>query len=209
MTIAGIEAREGEHPAPKLATRTPVLVLNQNYQPLNICDVRRAISLLGRGKAETLDVTETLLRSAYAAVPAPTVIRLVYMVKRPLHQRRLSRREVFVRDGFRCQYCGIQTRHLTLDHVTPRSRGGQQSWTNVVSACTECNHRKAGRTPLEARMALMREPQPPRPNPYAFFHVGHVRESWRPFLPWLDGEWNGNGNGDHAHSRLTLLAAGG
>ncbi|MBM3959023.1 MAG: HNH endonuclease [SAR202 cluster bacterium] len=188
MTTEGNDAREGDQPAPRLATRSPVLVLNQNYQPLNICDVRRAISLLGRGKAETLDVTETFVRSAYAAMPAPAVIRLVYMVRRPLHQRRLSRREIFVRDGYRCQYCGTQTRHLTLDHVIPRSRGGQQSWTNVVSACTECNHHKAGRTPSEARMKLMREPAPPRPNPYAFFHVGQMRDSWRPFLPWLEAE---------------------
>jgi 5-methylcytosine-specific restriction endonuclease McrA len=201
MTTVAIDTLEGESPAHRLATRSPVLVLNQNYQPLNVCDVRRAISLLGRGKAETLDVTETLLRSAYASFPAPTVIRLVYMVKRPLHQRRLSRREVFVRDGYRCQYCGTHTRHLTLDHVIPRSRGGQQSWTNVVSACTECNHHKAGRTPLEARMALLREPQAPRPNPYAFFHISHVRESWRPFLPWLDG--------DSSPVRMTAVVAAG
>ncbi|MBI4306860.1 MAG: HNH endonuclease [Chloroflexi bacterium] len=202
MSSDGVSAREGEHPAPRSAIRSAVLVLNQNYQPLNICDVRRAISLLGRGKAETLDVDGLYIRSAYLTMRAPTVIRLVYLVKRPLHQRRLSRREVFVRDGYRCQYCGVETKHLTLDHVIPRSRGGLQTWTNVVSACTECNHRKAGRTPAEAHMRLLREPHPPRPNPYAFFHVGQVMDAWRPFLPWLEVEVNG-------HGALTPVAAGG
>ena len=110
------------------------------------------------------------------------------MVKRPLHQRRLSRREVFIRDRHTCQYCGRQSRRLTLDHVMPRSRGGEHSWTNIVSACDRCNHRKAGRTPREANMLLQQEPRPPRPNPYAFFHFGHIQEKWRPYLPWLDSQ---------------------
>lgn len=168
-------------------TRAPVLVLNQNYQALNVCDVRRAISLLGRGKAESLEITERELRSAYLSLPEPSVIRLVYLVKRPFHTRRLSRREIFIRDHFRCQYCGAETRQLTLDHVTPRSRGGDHSWTNVVSACSTCNHQKAGRTPREAHMRLLREPRAPRPNPFGFFHYGQVLDAWRPFLPWLDG----------------------
>ena len=168
-------------------TRAPVLVLNQNYQALNVCDVRRAISLLGRGKAETLETTGRLLRSAYLALPEPCVIRLVYLVKRPFHQRRLSRRDVFIRDRFRCQYCGTAPRDLTLDHVIPRSRGGGHIWSNVVSACVACNHRKAGRTPREARMRLLREPKAPRPNPFGFFHYGQIMDSWRQFLPWLDG----------------------
>lgn len=164
-----------------------VLVLNQNYQPLNICDVRRAISLLGRGKAEALvQLEDRMLRSAQDAMPEPAVIRLVYLVKRPFHQRRLSRREVFVRDGFMCQYCGVEGRKLTLDHVQPRSRGGDHTWTNVVTACSDCNHRKAGRTPTEANMRLLREPRPPRANPFAFVVYREIRDSWRPFLPWVD-----------------------
>jgi len=163
-----------------------VLVLNQNYQPLNVCSVRRAVSLLGRGKAETLEQSGSYLRSAYAALAEPVVIRLVYLVKRPLHRRRLSRREVFNRDQHRCQYCGTQTRALTVDHVVPRSRGGTHEWTNVVSACDACNHRKAGRTPREASMKLLARPTEPRPNPYALFHNGRIEQAWRPFLPWLE-----------------------
>jgi 5-methylcytosine-specific restriction endonuclease McrA len=169
-----------------MMVRLPVLVLNQNYQPLNICDVRRAVSLMGRGKAESLLGSGQVLRSSSARFELPSVIRLVYLVKRPLHRRRLSRREVFARDGFRCMYCGTRSRDLTLDHVKPRSQGGQHIWDNVVSACKHCNHRKAGRTPYQASMRLISEPREPRPNPYAFFHAERVQESWRTFLPWVD-----------------------
>jgi 5-methylcytosine-specific restriction endonuclease McrA len=190
------------------------LVLNQNYQPLNICDVRRAVSLMGRGKAESLLASGHFLRSATAWHELPAVIRLVYLVKRPLHRRRLSRHEVFVRDGFRCLYCGARTRDLTLDHVAPRSQGGAHAWDNVVSACKSCNHRKAGRTPQQAGMKLLIEPREPRPNPYAFFHVERVQQSWRPFLPWLDdspavGASNGATPAASLAPRVGALAAGG
>jgi 5-methylcytosine-specific restriction endonuclease McrA len=197
-----------------MLTRQPVLVLNQNYQPLNICDVRRAVSLMGRGKAESLQTSGHLLRSPSAWHELPAVIRLVYLVKRPLHRRRLSRREVFMRDGLRCLYCGARTRDLTLDHVMPRSQGGAHSWDNVVSACKSCNHRKAGRTPLQAGMKLLIEPREPRPNPYAFFHAERVQQSWRPFLPWLDdtpvaGAPNGATPAGALAPRVGALAAGG
>ena len=125
----------------------PVLVLNQNYQPLNVCTVRRAVVLLDVGKAELLQDGRGWLRTTATSFPLPSVIRLVYLIRRPLLQRRLSRREVFLRDNYTCLYCGRETRQLTLDHVIPRYRGGAHTWENVVSACMACNHRKAGRTP--------------------------------------------------------------
>lgn len=189
-----------------LITRAPVLVLNQNYQPLNICNVRRAIALLGKGKAEPIGETGEFLRSATDLIEKPVIIRLYYMVKRPLHRRKLSRREVFVRDGFRCQYCGDKTRDLTLDHVVPRSRGGQHTWDNIVSACKPCNHGKAGRTPREAGMALFTAPREPRPNPYAMFHPGRVLDEWRPFLPWVEPASPFDGEGE---IEAGALAAGG
>ena len=85
-------------------------------------------------------------------------------------QRRLSRRSIFHRDGYKCQYCGLETRTLTLDHIIPRSKGGAHSWQNVVSACIPCNHRKAGLLPSDAKMKLARQPGVPRPDPYALFH---------------------------------------
>jgi len=95
---------------------------------------------------------------------------------------------VIIRDRHTCQYCGKKSGRLTLDHVVPRSRGGEHSWTNIVSACDRCNHRKAGRTPREANMLLPRDPAPPRPNPYAFFHAGRIQDQWRAYLPWMDSE---------------------
>ena len=165
----------------------PVLVLNQNYEPLNICNVRRAVVLLDRGKAEVLENGRGAIHSASFTLPLPSVIRLVYLIRRPRPQVRLTRREVFTRDKFTCQYCGKQTRELTLDHVTPRHRGGKHSWENLVSACKACNHRKAGRTPAEARMSLIRQPQPPRPRSYyyIFQHYLLTNSEWQKFLP----EW--------------------
>jgi 5-methylcytosine-specific restriction endonuclease McrA len=163
----------------------PVLVLNQNYQPLNVCNARRAFVLLDLGKAELMENGRGYVRSVTRTFVVPSVIRLVYMVKRPLMERRLSRRAVFYRDSFTCQYCGTETRALTLDHIMPRSRGGSHVWENVVSACILCNHRKAGATPREANMRMLREPKAPRPNPYYLFHNRSILDEWRQFIPWV------------------------
>ncbi len=168
-----------------LLIRSRVLVLNQNYQPLNICDVRRAMSLLGKGKAEAVQCGNDYIHTVSDIFERPEIIRLVYMVRKPLHRRKLSRREVFQRDAHTCQYCGMRGQDMTLDHIVPRSRGGVHSWENVATACKRCNHRKAGRTPREARMRLMTAPVEPRPNPYASFSRDRVDPSWLPFMPWL------------------------
>ena len=165
--------------------RSRVLVLNQNYQPLNICDVRRAVSLLGKGKAETVQHGVEYIHTVSRMFERPEVIRLVYMVRKPLHRRKLSRREVFQRDGYSCQYCGKRSTQLTLDHVIPRCKGGQHTWENVVTACQRCNHRKAGSTPREAGMSLRVQPREPRPNPYAGFSADRVDPAGLPFMPWL------------------------
>jgi 5-methylcytosine-specific restriction endonuclease McrA len=164
----------------------PVLVLNQNYEPLNVCNLKRALVLLERGKAEVLEHAEGLLRSATQVFRCPSVIRLIYMIRRPRPKARLSRREVFVRDGYTCQYCGVRGRDLTLDHVLPRHRGGRHTWENLVSACRACNHRKGGRTPEEARMQLARIPTQPRVSTYYLLHQYLASfVEWRKFVP----EW--------------------
>ena len=169
-----------------MSLNSPVLVLNQNYQPLNVCNARRAIVLLDRGKAELMENGRGEIRSITQTFIIPSVIRLQHQVKRPLMHRRLSRRSVFYRDKFICQYCGKETRSLTLDHIIPRSRGGPHVWQNVVSACIPCNHRKAGATPTEANMRLLREPSVPRPDPYYMFHHRTIFDEWRPFIPWVN-----------------------
>ena len=161
-----------------------VLVLNQNYEPLNVCNARRAFVLLGRGKAEVLEHGEGGIRTPSVIYPLPSVIRMVYMIKRPRPRMRLSRREVFNRDGHKCQYCGKETHNLTLDHVIPRHRNGRHEWENLTSACKKCNHKKAGRTPKEARMRLLTKPFTPRVNSYYVVHrYLDGQEGWRKFLP--------------------------
>ncbi len=171
---------------------TAVLVLNQNYEPLHVCHVRRAFVLVGRGKAEVLEHGDGALHSASLSFPVPSVIRLVYLIRRPRPQMRLTRREVFQRDRHTCQYCGVHNRDLTLDHVLPRHRGGKHTWDNLVTACKSCNHRKAGRTPQEAHMKLLSEPRRPHVSHYyPFYAYLSVRDGWRKFVPGWDEEMAG------------------
>ena len=164
--------------------RTPVLLLNQNYEPLNVCPVRRAVVLLWKGKAELLENGMGHIHTSAEVFELPSVIRLVYQVRRPLPVRRLTRREVFIRDRYRCQYCDVLTRDLTIDHVVPRVRGGEHQWENVVAACARCNHRKAGRSPKEAGMRLLTVPQRPRSTPFdPFVPYLEKRAEWRKFVP--------------------------
>ncbi|HEX6473710.1 MAG TPA: HNH endonuclease, partial [Candidatus Limnocylindria bacterium] len=102
----------------------PVLVLNQNYEPLNVCDIRRAFRLLGAEKAELIERNHQVIHTPTRALEAPSVIRLQYHIKRPRPRVKLSRREVFARDRHTCQYCGAVSRDLTIDHVVPKHRGG-------------------------------------------------------------------------------------
>jgi len=163
----------------------PVLVLNQNYEPLAVCRARRAVVLIFRGKAEMLENGVGFVRTAREIFALPSVIRLDYLIKRPRRPRKLTRYEIFNRDKFTCQYCGRQTRQLTLDHVIPRYRGGQHTWENVVSACVQCNRRKAGFTPKEANMKLTRTPSPPYTSPFFSipFHYLQNQDTWRKYLP--------------------------
>lgn len=164
-----------------------VLVLNQNYEPLNVCNVRRAVVLVLRGKAEIIETARGALHTTSRAFPLPSVIRLFHLIRRPRPKVRLTRKEIFARDGWHCVYCGRETRDLTLDHVIPRHQGGEHTWENLVSACKPCNHRKAGRTPSEARMALRREPAAPRVSIYyTFFQYLHNKYEWRKFVPGYD-----------------------
>ena len=164
----------------------PVLVLNQSYEPLNICRVRRAVVLIYENKAELVENGAGYIHSIRGVFPIPTVIRLASMVRRPPRLvRRLTRLEIFKRDDYTCQYCGKETRHLTLDHVMPRYRNGQHTWENIVSACMPCNRHKAGRTPQEAGMKLKHEPVKPRVTGLFYIpaHYPNRRNEWRKYLP--------------------------
>lgn len=170
-------------------TVSPVLVLNQNYEPLNVCNARRALVLVNGGKAEVLEHGEGELRTMTISYRRPSVIRLVYLIKRPRPRVRLTRREIFLRDHFVCQYCGLKTKDLTIDHLVPRHRGGRHTWDNLVSACRACNHRKGGKTPDEARMALRKHPAEPKATSYYLFgQYLDIYVEWGKFIPEWDRE---------------------
>ena len=146
-----------------------VLVLNATYEPLSTVSVQRAIVLLLKEKAELVESAAERLHAVCTSLPVPLVIRLVYYVRIP-HPVVLSptRKSVALRDNYTCQYCGAAPGRalLTLDHILPRSRGGQTTWDNVVAACRACNMRKGNRTPEEAGLVLRKHPG--RPHYLAF-----------------------------------------
>ena len=160
-----------------------VLVLNASYEPLNVCTVRRAHVLVYKGKAEVLEQLDHPLHSATTSFPWPHVIRLVQYVRVPRTvKRKISRRALFARDGWRCVYCGTSGGRLTLDHVVPRSRGGESIWENVVTSCATCNHKKGNRTLEESGLQLQRPPRPPAPVLFIHLAAPRIPDGWQPYL---------------------------
>ncbi len=171
-----------------------VLVLNQNYEPLNVCGWQRAVSMVYVGKAIVVENDSEVLHSPSMEMPLPTVVKLAYHVKRPLPRLKLSRQNLLARDKHACQYCGRRSKDLTIDHVIPRERGGAHSWENLVACCIRCNNKKSNRTPREAGMTLIKLPKRPKFIPYlsyATFTAALKQHAWRdylePFAPHLLG----------------------
>jgi len=171
-----------------------VLVLNADYEPLNVCNVRRAIVLVYKGKADILhedshgDAPVPSLETMSLRSMRPSVVKLRAHVRRPYTELRVSRRSVFARDNFTCQYCGVAGKDLTLDHVRPKRLGGGMTWENLVTCCRRCNSRKADKTPEACGMQLLRPPRRPRCNPAIGLAklVGGVRQPvWQHYLPSL------------------------
>ena len=168
-----------------------VLLLNASYEPLQVVSLRRAIVLLLKEKAEIVEADGAELHSGSLVLPKPSVIRLVYYVKIPsrLHLP-LTRKMVLARDNYTCQYCGRQfpKSELTIDHVIPKSRGGETTWDNVVVACRRCNQRKGNRTPKEAGMKLLREPYEPRYVAIVILGEGSRQSTWEKYLGMYRGK---------------------
>ena len=168
-----------------------VLVLNSDYEPLNVCNMRRALILLYLGKADVLHEHESvpsprLLGNSGDWLPTPSVLRLRYHVKRPLPELKLSRRSIFARDNYTCQYCGVQSRDLTIDHILPKRHGGGLQWDNLVACCRRCNARKGDKMLPNSGMKLARPPRRPRYVPYISltkYLNGTKNEVWRDYLP--------------------------
>lgn len=158
------------------------LVLNASFEPLSVVSAQRATCLVLAEKADMLEDDGRIMHSERLDVPSPSVIKLRYMVKVPFVRRvALSRRAIFARDDDRCQYCG--GRADSIDHVVPRSKGGEHSWDNVAAACRPCNLGKRDRTPAEAGMRLARPCRAPVATAWVVVSVSGVPDTWRPYLP--------------------------
>lgn len=165
-----------------------VLLLNANYEPLNVCNIRRAVSLILLGKAEVVEDSGTLVTTSSMELPVPSVVRMRYHVRRPIPRLRLSRHSVLARDGYMCQYCG-STRELTIDHVVPRWVGGPHTWENLVACCRKCNLKKGDKTPAQAGMRLKKTPRRPHYVPYLSLQKymrAMGRDDWSFYLPKFD-----------------------
>ncbi len=160
-----------------------MLVLNATYEPINVCTVRRAVVLLLKEKAEVIERADWTLHSASTAIVRPVVIRLVSYVRIPRdpHRRRITRRAVFARDDWTCQYCGARS-NLTVDHVVPRSKGGTSNWENIVASCAPCNRRKGNLLLGHSGMRLSRAPRTPNPNVFIQVASPTIPTAWRAYL---------------------------
>lgn len=160
-----------------------VLVLNANFEPIHVCDIRRAIGLIYTMKATMIMDGRGTIRTPSNAFPIPSVIRLQRMVQRPRPTVRLTRREVFRRDDFTCQYCGKSNENLTIDHIIPKHLGGKETWTNVITACSHCNHLKGGKKLQDTNLSLRKTPKaPPQSAKYFFEHYLRKNVEWEPFI---------------------------
>jgi 5-methylcytosine-specific restriction endonuclease McrA len=165
------------------AVLDPVLVLNANFEPIHVCTMRRALSLVLNGKASLVLNGRGEIKTVSRVYPKPSIIRLDKMIHRPRPVVRLTKREVLRRDDFTCQYCGQRGTHLTVDHVVPRHLGGVHTWENLVAACPGCNHRKGGRTIEQAQMRLLHTPsKPPGSAHYLFSRHLSDNQDWLPFI---------------------------
>lgn len=179
------------------------LVLNRSWRPVHVTTVRRALCLVFRDAARIVEPESLVtfsfgewlgqpivhgsptIRSPSLAILVPEVILLACYDRMPNHEAPFTRRNLFLRDDYTCQYCGrrCSTDHLSVDHVMPRSRGGRTTWENCVLACVGCNARKADRTLKEVGFHLLRQPSRPRWSPYLNLRPSQRLASWAQFAP--------------------------
>jgi 5-methylcytosine-specific restriction endonuclease McrA len=163
--------------------QSDVLVLNFTYEALNVTSFQRAVKLLFAGKAEAVHNQERVLSSTSFEMRMPSIIRMLYYIRRPLQKVALTKKNVLIRDDYTCQYCGMHgERLMTVDHVIPKSRGGPSTWENLVCSCMRCNNRKNNRTPQEANLTLRRKPRQPKYIPWIQIKRNTLPDEWGKFL---------------------------
>lgn len=162
--------------------RMRTLVLNASNEPLSVISARRALVLLLRERAVIVSESELTWRAESLSFSVPSVVRLRRYVSVPYRRSvPLSRRAIFLRDGHRCQYCGMHAENI--DHVVPKVQGGRHRWDNVVASCRRCNTRKGGRTPAQAGLQLQRKPSAPGRFDWVLVAAGgRADQAWQRFL---------------------------
>lgn len=159
------------------------MVLNQSYEPLTICTLKKAVLLIFLGKAEIVHKDEKKsIRTVKTNFPWPSVIRISKFIKVPYKKVILTRKNILRRDNYKCAYCGRSDLMLTVDHIIPKARGGCDSWENLITACTKCNNLKGDRTPEEANMKLLTRPYKPSHVIFIKNIVSKIDEKWKPYL---------------------------
>jgi 5-methylcytosine-specific restriction endonuclease McrA len=161
----------------------PVLLLNQNYEPLTILKLKRVITLLILGKVDIIEKEDgKVLHAVSISYRVPSVVRLKYYVKIMRKEISLTKKNVIKRDNHQCQYCGKRTGFMTADHILPKALGGDETWENLVCACHECNNKKGNRSLKLVGMHLLKKPK--RPNYFTFVlnEFGNPNVKWRPYL---------------------------
>ena len=157
--------------------------MNQSYEPLTVCNIKKAMVLMYLGKAElVLDDKRKMLRTVNQAFPWPSIIRLSFFVSVPYKKVVLTRKNILRRDNYKCAYCGRSDLPLTIDHILPKAKGGTDSWENLICACTLCNNKKGDRTPVQARMEMLYRPFKPSHIMFIKNVVGKLDENWKPYL---------------------------
>lgn len=159
-----------------------VFVLNFSYEPLSVVSLQRAVRLLFARKAEIVSRRDRTIASPSYEMALPSIIRMLYYIKRPRARVGLTKKNVLLRDDHVCQYCGIRGAEMNVDHVIPKSRGGPSSFENLVCSCVPCNSRKRDRTPAEAGMHLRRKPYEPRYIPWITVKRNTLESEWSKYL---------------------------
>lgn len=162
---------------------TSVLLLNQNYEPLTVLKLKRAVTLFLLGKVDLIENNDNkYLRSINIKIPMPSVLRLKYYVQIKRKEIPLNKKNILKRDNYECQYCGKRGGQMTTDHIIPRALSGEDTWENLVCACVECNNRKGNRTLQTANMKLRKKPKKPSYFTFVLREIGTPDDKWRPYL---------------------------
>ena len=159
-----------------------MLVLNQNYEPMLVCNARRALVMLFLNRAEMVEPSDLRVCAVRRSMPLPSVVRLSRYIHRPRQEVKLTRQNILRRDHYTCQYCATTHGSMTADHVVPRSQGGEDTWENLVCACMACNNKKGDHSLYQARMTLQKKPRKPQYITFLQYSIKTPDQRWKPYL---------------------------